>query len=104
MSDKIQELIENILHASTQGKSPLEMHIAAGKESYFSEPSRPEYNKLDQIPFEDKDQLVIYLKSFWKDNEAILPLIPQITDLAFQIKSLDEDDQSDPSPYIYTLF
>jgi hypothetical protein len=104
MSDKVHELIENILHVLQQGNSSLELLMSKDRESYFCEPLGPEYNKLDQIPFEDKDQLVMYLQSFWKDNEALLPLIPRIVDLAFQLKSQDEDDQGDLSPYIYTLF
>jgi hypothetical protein len=104
MSDKVRELIESILHVSQQGHSSLELLMSKDRESYFYEPLRPEYNKLDQIPFEDKDHLVTYLQSFWKDNEALLPFIPQIVDLAFQLKSQDENDQGDLSPYIYTLF
>jgi hypothetical protein len=104
MSDKVQDLINVILSVSQKGNTHLELHLSNDVDSYFSDPVRPEYSKLDQVPFEDKQLLIQYLQAFWNDSEELLQFIPGLADLAFQLKSLEANQESDLSPYIYTLF
>lgn len=72
--------------------------------SYFSKPLHPEYLYLNTIPLQNKVGLSSYLKSFWKDEPALLNFIPDLVKLAFILKEENKEQSAELSPFLYVMF
>jgi hypothetical protein len=73
-------------------------------DSYFSSPRHPECQYLSTIPLEDEAELKSYLQTFWKDEPALLNLIPDLVKLAFTLKLENKEQVSELSPLIYVMY
>ena len=109
MSNKIKEFFDRHV-------SPLHKHVEAGdscyldlefdkaKDSYFTTPVYQQYLYLNNICFESEGELADYLNEFWKDQPALLKLIPDLTRLAFILKEEHKEQSAELSPFVYAMF
>jgi len=109
MNDKIKEFFDRYI-------SPLHKPAAAGdccyldfefdkaKDSYFTIPAHPQYLYLNNICIENERELEDYLNEFWKDQPALLDLIPDLTRLVFILKEEHKEQSAELSPFVYAMF
>jgi hypothetical protein len=73
-------------------------------DSYFSKPLHPQYEYLSTIPLENEVELNSYLQTFWKDESALLNLIPDLVKLAFTLKKENKEQVAELSPFLYVMY
>lgn len=74
------------------------------KESYFASPAHSEYLNFTNIPLDNKEGLERYLNEFWKNTPELLRMIPDLTNVAFELKQVNREQSTELSPFIYTMF
>ena|SRR5688572_4099893 len=109
MNNRIKEFFDT--HISTLHKciesgecSYLDLEFDKAKASYFTRPVHPEYLYLNNISFESDQELLGYLNELWKDQPALLNLIPDLTGLAIILKEEHKEHVAELSPFVYAMF
>ena len=91
-------------NGEANGNCYLDLAFDQDKESYFTIPANPKYLYLDNIPFESPKELEKYLNNFWKNQPGLLKLIPDLIQLAFNLKAEQKEQSAELSPFVYTMF
>ena len=82
----------------------LDLKFDKDKDSYFTAPKHPQHLYLNSISFENEKQLADYLNEFWKQQPALLDLIPDLVTLAFILKEKYKEQSGELSPFVYAMF
>jgi len=109
MNAKIRDFFDkyiSILHnqVETGERGYLDLEFDKAKDSYFTSPVYPQYLYLNNIPFESEQKLRDYLNELWKDQPALLNLIPDLTSLAIILKDEHKEHVAELSPFVYAMF
>jgi hypothetical protein len=109
MNNRIKNFFDkhiSILHKKGNAVESLFLNFEFGsaKESYFIAPAYPQYLYLNTICFETAEKLEEYLNEFWKDQPALLNLIPDLVELAFSLKAEHKEQSAELSPFVYEMF
>jgi hypothetical protein len=109
MDNKIKVFFDkhiSSLHRDGGTKEPgyLDLEFDKAADSYFSAPQHPDYLYLNNIALENKKSLEDYLGEFWKDEPALLKLIPDLVSLAFILKDGHKEQSAELSPFVYAMF
>lgn len=91
------------IQQSTDSNGFMDISIDNDRESYFTEPLRPEYLYLNSISF-DTEGLRRQLNEMWKDDEALKKMIPDLIKLAFKMKENNIQQTEELSPFMYVMF
>ena len=109
MNNKIKDFFDK--HISTLHKQVeageccyLDLEFDEANDSYFTTPVYPQYLYLNNISFESERELEDYLNEFWKDQPALLNLIPDLTSLVFILKAEHKEQSAELSPFVYAMF
>jgi hypothetical protein len=109
MNDKIKKFFDEHISTLHNQVKPgdsclLDLNFREEKDSYFVAPAYPQYLYLNNISFESEKKLEDYLKVFWKDQPALLKLIPDLVSLAFNLKGEHKEQGAELSPFVYEMF
>jgi hypothetical protein len=109
MNNKIKDFFDT--HISPLPKriesgefSYLDLEFDKAKDSYFTSPVYPQYLYLNNISFESEQKLRDYLNELWKDQPALLNLIPDLLSLAIILKEEHKEHAAELSPFVYAMF
>jgi hypothetical protein len=93
------------LHELAKTEKHLGLDIAPdkNKDTYFSSPLHPEYLYPNNISFQ-KENLEQHLASLWRDQPDLLKTIPDLLNLAFELKEEHQEQSADLSPFVYVMF
>ena len=109
MNTKIREFFDkhiSILHNQVEAgeRCYLDLEFDKAKDSYFTLPVYPQYLYLNNISFESEQKLQDYLNELWKDQPALLNLIPDLLSLAIILKEEHKEHAAELSPFVYAMF
>jgi hypothetical protein len=95
---------------------PLHLKVKEGKmiylneefkseqESYFSTPFHSNLHYLNTISIENELEINSYLQSFWKDEPELQKMVPDLVELALQLKEESQEQTAELSPFLYVMF
>lgn len=109
MSNKVKDFFDKHISAlhkdvETGDCCYLDLEFDKAKDSYFTSPVYSQYLYLTNISFESEKKLEDYLNEFWKDQPALLSLIPDLTRLVFMLKDEHKEQSAELSPFVYAMF
>lgn len=104
MSEINNFINKHILSLQKESHSYTNAKIDKTSDSYFEQPKREKdlyYRFLELI---EEDKLEEMLNELWKDDKELLPIVKDLTKLAFHLKDQNVQQSDDISEFVYVMF
>jgi len=82
----------------------LDLGFNQERQSYFTSPRYPQHMYLSSLPIENERELTDFLNELWREDPKLLDLIPDLVQLAFNLKEQYREQTAELSPFIYAMF
>ena len=82
----------------------LEMDLKKDAKSYFTAPLHADYLYPNNLSLSTKENLEKHLSELWENEPEMQKIIPDLAELAFQLKEEQQEQTAELSPFVYAMF